>query len=289
MSNDLVVLAKRGDPASVQAILNQDLRQLGMNVAGISYQPSRMQLMLEANELPDKDAIITYLSEQIAELLIPNVTQLHIYCRRAGEAFPLWEQVVPVYNDVQTHYQLAHEGHMRSLQFLIGLSYAPQNVKVAEVALQNGCVHIVLESVIIPHQPSAVEFLRSYMAQLRSPHVASIQVYARQPNQQFPAWTQQTPVHLPQQAAPQAAPAPVQQSVQQSINIHIEQPRQAQNEGPRCPDCGTTAVHVEKQGFGYGKALAGALIAGPVGLLAGGINKDKIHMKCLVCGNHWTA
>lgn len=39
-----------------------------------------------------------------------------------------------------------------------------------------------------------------------------------------------------------------------------------------------------KQGFGYGKAVAGAVLLGGVGLLAGGIGANKTVVTCLNCG-----
>lgn len=62
-----------------------------------------------------------------------------------------------------------------------------------------------------------------------------------------------------------------------------EQPKQ--DPGPvRCPDCGSTQIQVVKKGFGFGKAAAGGLLAGPLGLLAGGIGAGKIERVCINCG-----
>ena len=55
-----------------------------------------------------------------------------------------------------------------------------------------------------------------------------------------------------------------------------------------CPYCGSRDVMeiVSKRGFSAGKALAGGLIFGPIGLLAGasGQNKIQITLKCRRCG-----
>lgn len=55
-----------------------------------------------------------------------------------------------------------------------------------------------------------------------------------------------------------------------------------------CPNCRSKNTTTFKQGYGVGKAAVGAVLAGPFGLLAGGINMNKIHLKCLQCGHHWT-
>lgn len=55
----------------------------------------------------------------------------------------------------------------------------------------------------------------------------------------------------------------------------------------KCPKCSSTQITAQKKGFGFGKALAGIFVAGPLGLLAGGIGKNNIEITCLNCGNKW--
>lgn len=55
----------------------------------------------------------------------------------------------------------------------------------------------------------------------------------------------------------------------------------------KCPKCGSTQFAAKKRGFGIGKALAGAFVAGPVGLAAGILGSNKTVVVCLVCGCEW--
>lgn len=55
----------------------------------------------------------------------------------------------------------------------------------------------------------------------------------------------------------------------------------------KCPKCGSTQIHAEKQGFSAGKAVAGAIVAGGVGLAAGSIGSGKIVITCLKCGHQF--
>lgn len=57
----------------------------------------------------------------------------------------------------------------------------------------------------------------------------------------------------------------------------------------RCPRCGSTQLSANKKGFGVGKSLAGAFVAGPIGLLAGGIGSGKVMVTCLGCGHSFKA
>ena len=57
----------------------------------------------------------------------------------------------------------------------------------------------------------------------------------------------------------------------------------------RCPKCGSNQFMGGQQGFGLGKAAAGGLLLGPVGLLSGFIGSGQVTLSCLRCGNRWKA
>lgn len=57
----------------------------------------------------------------------------------------------------------------------------------------------------------------------------------------------------------------------------------------RCPICGSTSISADKKGFGVGKAVVGAAIAGPIGLVGGNIGAKKVRVTCLNCGHQWIA
>ena len=55
----------------------------------------------------------------------------------------------------------------------------------------------------------------------------------------------------------------------------------------RCPKCGSAQITANKKGFSAGKAVAGAVVAGGIGLAAGGIGSNKIICTCLKCGHQF--
>lgn len=65
------------------------------------------------------------------------------------------------------------------------------------------------------------------------------------------------------------------------------------NPDHKCIHCGSRdLVYSEQaQGFGAGKAIAGAVVFGPLGLVAGAINKNKMHVivRCNSCLQTFTA
>lgn len=54
-----------------------------------------------------------------------------------------------------------------------------------------------------------------------------------------------------------------------------------------CPNCGSTQLTANKKGFSGKKAVAGAVLTGGIGLLAGTIGSNKIKITCLSCGNQF--
>lgn len=58
---------------------------------------------------------------------------------------------------------------------------------------------------------------------------------------------------------------------------------------PYCPKCFSTNLRSDKKGFGVGKAVVGASVAGAVGLAAGNMGAKKIRMTCLKCGYQFWA
>lgn len=56
-----------------------------------------------------------------------------------------------------------------------------------------------------------------------------------------------------------------------------------------CPKCHSKELHAEKKGYSGGKALAGVVLAGGIGLLAGTIGSKDIQIICLKCGKRFKA
>lgn len=54
-----------------------------------------------------------------------------------------------------------------------------------------------------------------------------------------------------------------------------------------CPECKSSNFTSNKQGFGVGKAIAGGIVVGGIGILSGFIGSNKIKITCLNCGYGW--
>ncbi len=56
-----------------------------------------------------------------------------------------------------------------------------------------------------------------------------------------------------------------------------------------CPKCGKTEIVSNKKGFSAGKAIAGAVALGGVGIAAGAHGSGKVILTCINCGFDWKA
>lgn len=54
---------------------------------------------------------------------------------------------------------------------------------------------------------------------------------------------------------------------------------------PRCPNCGSENIQLMKKGFSAGKAVAGGLLLGPVGVLGGAVGSNDVIRVCAKCGH----
>lgn len=57
--------------------------------------------------------------------------------------------------------------------------------------------------------------------------------------------------------------------------------------GPKCPQCGSSSIATVKEGYDAASGCLGAILLGPLGLLFGARNSNKIHNVCQKCGNKW--
>ena len=64
-------------------------------------------------------------------------------------------------------------------------------------------------------------------------------------------------------------------------------PVETQSNVAKCPRCGSTSLQAKTKGVSVGKAAAGALLIGPLGLLAGGIGMNDARIVCLNCGHEF--
>ncbi len=80
---------------------------------------------------------------------------------------------------------------------------------------------------------------------------------------------------------------PINQNLQKIIE---NQPlKQSDDDNLYCPKCHSKNLHTQQKGFSGKKALAGVVLTGGIGILAGTIGSKNIEISCLNCGNKFKA
>ncbi|WKZ43336.1 MAG: hypothetical protein QY302_14660 [Anaerolineales bacterium] len=54
-----------------------------------------------------------------------------------------------------------------------------------------------------------------------------------------------------------------------------------------CPACQSMSIATGEKGFSLGKAAAGALLLGPIGIAGGLLGRKNIEFVCQACGHRW--
>lgn len=75
-----------------------------------------------------------------------------------------------------------------------------------------------------------------------------------------------------------------QQAANTRAKLQRELREEKLNAPVTCPRCHSTQITAMKKGFGMGKAIVGTVAFGGIGLLAGGIGKNKVELHCMKCG-----
>ncbi len=56
----------------------------------------------------------------------------------------------------------------------------------------------------------------------------------------------------------------------------------------KCPTCGSKNIRILPKGFSLGKSVAGAIVAGPLGVLGGLHGKNDLQVTCSNCYKTFT-
>lgn len=90
---DILTLAKQGDPAAIAFLINQALSSIRVK-AKASIQKNCLHLLLEASQLPDRQACVRVIHNGMHRLKLSSIDFVNIYGRRLGHRTPDWTEVI---------------------------------------------------------------------------------------------------------------------------------------------------------------------------------------------------
>jgi hypothetical protein len=92
---NILELAKQGDVKAIAALMNRQLQPKGIT-AKVALKDGCLQIMLESVEVPDQQALVTFICKGITGLGAELIEKVKIYGLQTGEEFPAWSQEVEV-------------------------------------------------------------------------------------------------------------------------------------------------------------------------------------------------
>lgn len=85
--------------------------------------------------------------------------------------------------------ELAKQGNPQAIASLMNLALQSKGA-IAKATLNNGCLHIILDSEQPLSQQTIVNFVRSGLTNLAAKPIQSVEIYARKVGQEEPVWTE---------------------------------------------------------------------------------------------------
>lgn len=173
--------------------------------------------------------------------------------------------------------EAAKQGNPAAIAALMNRQLQAKGI-TAKAALKDECLRVLLEAEQAPDEKELTGFIRRGMEGLKAVSICKVIVFGKQLKEDVPIWSQEFelsfepqvyhPVKLnPQENTQAAAPA---------LEPEI-----------RCPKCQSSQILASKKGFGVGKAVAGVVLLGPLGLAGGLLGSNKVLVSCVNCGHQW--
>lgn len=187
---------------------------------------------------------------------------------------------VPTRRDVRLELVRVSDG-WQALEFTIGdttvsVAGTPGAIKALRQSFSTACSFgaATSDAISIYHRDYA-EWLRQEV--IRQEHEGEVKTQS--------GIAYSTAVAEAQQRSRERAPMTVIKDPHSAAAAKVRGRAGSEDDGQaRCPRCGSTSLTGQKQGYGIGKGLIGARIAGPLGLVAGNIGSKKVTVTCLRCG-----
>ncbi|MEP0872440.1 hypothetical protein NDA01_21730 [Trichocoleus desertorum AS-A10] len=171
----------------------------------------------------------------------------------------------------------AKQGNAQAIAALMNRTLQPKGI-TAKASMKDDCLRVMLESEDVPEQRSTTAFIQKGMQGLGVQSISKVQVFGRQVGEEFPAWSQELSLGGSSSQIEVIEPVRAVQSevVQPETETQI-----------RCPKCNSTQISAGKKGFGVGKAAAGVVLLGPLGLAGGMLGSGQVQLSCINCGHQW--
>jgi hypothetical protein len=207
---NILELAKQGDAKAIASLLNRQLQPKGIT-ATVAFKSGCLQVMLEAVEVPNQQALAGWLSKSIAGLGAASIEKVKVYGRQTGAKVPVWSQEFEVAGQKLSVADVTEErasstegteskplslkeraklGDVDAIATLLNIPLQNKGI-TATASLQDGCLQVMLEGDPVPDEELAVRVVRRELTNLKAGAIGSVKVYGQQVGEDFPVWNRE--------------------------------------------------------------------------------------------------
>jgi hypothetical protein len=98
---NLLQLAKQGNPKAIATMLNQSLKSKSIT-AKASLKDGYLQILLESAQTPNQQDIVSFIRKGLTNLSAESITRVKVYGRQIGEESPAWSQAFEMVSELET-------------------------------------------------------------------------------------------------------------------------------------------------------------------------------------------
>ncbi|NJL39060.1 MAG: hypothetical protein HC899_21650 [Leptolyngbyaceae cyanobacterium SM1_4_3] len=90
---NLLELAKQGDPQAIATLMNRSLQPKGMT-ASVDVRGDRLQVLLESAQIPNRQGMVAFVRNGITTLGLKSIQSIEIISRQVGNSSPAWTEEI---------------------------------------------------------------------------------------------------------------------------------------------------------------------------------------------------
>ena len=89
IQENIVELAKQGDPQAIATLIYRQLKSKGIKVQA-KFKDNCLQIRVESDQIPDQETMVAFIRKGITSLKSKGIEKVRIYGRKTGEEFTAW-------------------------------------------------------------------------------------------------------------------------------------------------------------------------------------------------------
>lgn len=102
---EILSLVQQGNPAPIEAQLNRSFGDRGIR-AKVAFKNAYLGILLEATTVPEQEAAVTFIRQQLKELTSESIRAIRVYGREIGQVTPHWCEVIELKKHIPSSHNL---------------------------------------------------------------------------------------------------------------------------------------------------------------------------------------